>query len=354
MFEPVRLALTATPSMRPSSSDLTWPVRLTGSCPGSWNAPPQDDTANAATTMITDLQFSINTSLWRSLLFANQVRIVFFVFADRFDQFLICHKIQASKFDGPRSCIRLWVFNGDFQIDVPKVAARVAFDDVGRFGLGMPIHVEPSLIIKAASFDDQAIALPPANRVTVVGRLARLRERTAIHEDLAVLVICLEENRNDLRRLDNLAGRGNGIEIRHAVSEATLGWMPVLQVLLPLFVGRFCCGQQGNFNSIRTQVLKIFVAVPDRPDARQIGLAVRSLRCRSREVRFSVRSPRNPRCGIVLPLCGEWDVHPEKNDQSRDGSRNRHTNLLRQENRISELSGFGIKTEPTLVVGNVY
>jgi len=56
-----------------ATSDLKWPVRLTGFCAGSWNAPPQNHTANAATTMITALQFSINTSLRRSMLFAKQV-----------------------------------------------------------------------------------------------------------------------------------------------------------------------------------------------------------------------------------------------------------------------------------------
>src|SRR5437763_11994789 len=72
-------------------------------------------------------------ALWRSLLFANQVRIVFFVFSDRFHQFLIGHEIQAGEFDGPRSCICPGVFDGDFQIDVPKIAARVALGDARRF-----------------------------------------------------------------------------------------------------------------------------------------------------------------------------------------------------------------------------
>ena len=134
------------------------------------------------------------------------MRKVFFVCADRFDQFLIRKKIQPGEFDGPRSGIRLRVVNGDFQIDVPEVATRVAFGDVRRFGLGVPIHVEPALIIKGVGLDDQGIALPLANRVTVVGRYVGFGERTTIYEDLAVLVIRLEENRNDLRSLDNLAG----------------------------------------------------------------------------------------------------------------------------------------------------
>src|SRR5207247_10461012 len=112
--------------------------------------------------------------------------------------------------------------------------------------------------------------------------------------------------------LDNLARGCKRIEIRHAVSEARLGRMAVLTVRFALLVERFCRRQHGNLNSIGAQVLKIFVAVPDRPDARQVGLAIRSLRRRSREVRFSIRRPRNPGCGVVLPLCREWNGRTEK------------------------------------------
>src|SRR5438093_1908980 len=259
------------------------------------------------------------------LLFADQMRIILFVFAERFNQLLVRKKIQACELDGPWPAICLWVIDGEFQIDVPEVAATVALGDVRRFGLRVAVHVQPPYIIKGIGLDDQRVAIPLADGVTVVGRLGGLGQRTSIHKDLAVLIIGLEKNRNDLRSLDNLARRRNRIEIRHAVSEATLRWMTFLQVRLALLVERFCPRQHGNLNSIRAQVLKIFVAVPHHPDARQVRLAIRSLRRRRREVWFAVRSPRNPRCRIVQPLCGEWDTHPEQNDESRDRSRNRHT-----------------------------
>src|SRR6266566_1304285 len=262
----------------------------------------------------------------RCLLFADQMRIVFFVFAECFDQFLVRKKIQACELDGPWPAICLWVLDREFQIDVPEVAAPVAFGDMGRFGLRVPIHVQPPNIIKGIGLDDERVALPPADGVTVIGRLAGLGQRTAIHEDLAVLIIGLEKNRNDLRSLDNLARRRNRIEIRYAVSEATLRWMTFLQVRFALLVERFCRRQHGNLNSIGAQVLKIFVAVPDCPDARQVGLAIWSLRRRSREVRFSIRRPRNPGCGVVLPLCREWNGRPQKNDESQNRS-NFHISL---------------------------
>src|SRR6266571_3073312 len=139
-------------------------------------------------------------------------------------------------------------------------------------------------------------------------------------------MIRLEENRNDSRGLDNPAGRGMRVEIRHAVPEATLGWMAFLQVSLALLVKRFRPRQHGNLNSSRTEVLEIS-AVSGPPDSGQIRLAIRRLRRRGREVRFSVRRPRNPRGGVVQPLRGEWNVRRENDDESRNRSRNGHVSL---------------------------
>src|SRR5207249_6261294 len=261
------------------------------------------------------------------LLFADQMRIILFVFAERFNQLLVRKKIQACELDGPWPAICLWVLDGEFQIDVPEVAATVAFGDVRRFGLRVAVHVQPPYIVKGIGLDDQRVAIPLADGVTVVGRLGGLGQRTSIHKDLAVLIIGLEKNRNDLRSLDNLARRRYRIEIRHAVAEAALGRMAFLQVRFALLVERFCRRQHGNLNSIGAQVLKIFVAVPDCPDARQVRLAIRSLGRRSREVRFSIRRPRNPGCGVVLPLCREWNGRPQKNDESQNRSRNCHISL---------------------------
>src|SRR5262245_30915849 len=154
----------------------------------------------------------------------------------------------------------------------------------------------------------------------MIGRLAGLGKGTAIHEDLPVLIICFEENCNDLRSLDNLAGRGNGIEIHHAVPEATLGRMPFLQVSLTLLVQRFRRWQHGNLKSICGEVLKISnVGVTHGPDSRKVGLAIRSSRRRGRQIRFSVGSPRNPWRGVILPLCGHW--HRQRGENDREHNR---------------------------------
>src|SRR5213593_4134384 len=139
-------------------------------------------------------------------------------------------------------------------------------------------------------------------------------------------MIRLEENRNDSGSLDNPAGRGMGVEIRHAVPEATLRWMAFLQVSLALLVERFRPRQHGNINSTRAEVLEI-LAVSGPPDSGQIRLAIRGLRRRGREVRFSVRRSRNPRGGVVQPLRGEWNEGRKKDDNSPSRSRNGHVSL---------------------------
>src|SRR5438105_5297997 len=109
------------------------------------------------------------------------------------------------------------------------------------------------------------------------------------------MMICLEENRNHSRSLDDLARRANRIEIRDAVPETTLRWMAFLQVSLALLVERFRPWQHRNLNSTRAEVLEIF-AIGYCPDSRQIRLAIRGFRRGGREVRLSVGCPRNPGC----------------------------------------------------------
>src|SRR5262249_23885571 len=140
--------------------------------------------------------------------------------------------------------------------------------------------------------------------VTEVGRLPGFGERTAVQQDLTVLMIGLEENRYDCRSLDNPSGRGMRIEIHNPVSETTLGRMTFLQVSFSLLVKRSRPRQHWNFGSISAEILEIF-AVGCRPDSREVRLAIGSLRRWSEQVRFSIRCPRNPRRGVVQPLRGE-------------------------------------------------
>src|SRR2546428_3226955 len=139
-------------------------------------------------------------------------------------------------------------------------------------------------------------------------------------------MIRLEQNRNDAGTLDNPAGRLVRVEIRHAVPQAMLGWMAFLQVFLALLIQRFRPRQHGDLDSTRAEVLEI-PGVSGLPDSGQIRLAIRRLRRRGREVRFSVRRSRNPGGWVMQPLCGQWHARRWKDYESHNRSRTRHVGL---------------------------
>src|ERR1051326_649150 len=102
-----------------------------------------------------------------------------------------------------------------------EVAAIKAFGDMCRFGLRVTVHVEPALIIHAIGFDNQGVAVPPADRIPLIRWLRWLGKRAAVHKDLPILMVRLEKDRNHLRSLDNFAGRGKAVEIHDTMSETT-------------------------------------------------------------------------------------------------------------------------------------
>src|SRR5438094_9821789 len=117
------------------------------------------------------------------------------------------------------------------------------------------------------------------------------------------------------------------IEIRYAVSEASLGGMALLQVYFAFLIELFRPRQHGDVESSGAEVLKESGIAPRGPYAGKIRLSVRRPRRRGRQVRFSVRRSRNPGRGIVQPLCGEWDRRRDKDNQSQNGSSSDHVSL---------------------------
>src|SRR5881296_1013308 len=103
------------------------------------------------------------------------------------------------------------------------------------------------------------------------------------------------------------------IKIRYAVTEASLGGMALLEVSFAFLIELFSPRQHGNVDSTRAEVLKESGVAPRGPYAGKI--------------RFSVRRSRNPRRGIVQPLCGEWNRRRDKDNQSQNGSSSDHVSL---------------------------
>jgi len=60
---------------------------------------------------------------------------------------------------------------------------------VCRLGLWVPVHVQPSSIVKADRIDDHSVALPYAYRITQVGRLNDLGGEAGHPGKSAVVII---------------------------------------------------------------------------------------------------------------------------------------------------------------------
>src|SRR5437667_5034811 len=114
-------------------------------------------------------------------LFADHVRKVSFVFADRFDEIRVWKEFPPCQFDCPGPAIRRRIVDGELHVNVAEVGAPQPFNEVRLFGLGMAVHIQPTFVIHAGGLDDQGVALPSAHRVTKKGRLANLGQRPPIH-----------------------------------------------------------------------------------------------------------------------------------------------------------------------------
>src|SRR6516165_6153879 len=113
------------------------------------------------------------------LLLANQVGIVLLVLTH-----VLIREIIEDRSYAPGLGIGIRVLDDELEVHVPEVAAEVAFGNVCGFGLGVPVHVQPALIVEAGGVDHERVSVPLAYRVAHVGRLYELGERTTIEEDL--------------------------------------------------------------------------------------------------------------------------------------------------------------------------
>ena len=88
---------------------------------------------------------------------------------------------------------------------------------------GVPSRIDPELLVQAARFDDQRIALPAADRVAVVGRGDVLGKRTAVEIDDPVRVrpaVVHDVHPLQFGHLDELGAVGRRELSRHARSLA--------------------------------------------------------------------------------------------------------------------------------------
>jgi hypothetical protein len=234
------------------------------------------------------------------------MRKVFFVIADVLNQLLVRKKLKACYGDRPGLSVCFGIVDGDLQVHVPEVAAPEALGHVQRFGLGVPVVVQPADIIEAGSVDYKRVAVPPADRVTQIGGLRRLGERASIQEDLAVMIVFLIQNHDRSRGLNELNVHGNRVEIHDASRQATLGWSAFSVVLLALLIERLRPWLHRDVDPIDGEVIQIF-NVSGYPNSGDIRLAVRCLRRRGGEIR-----PQNQQLRVAKLNCRSGPISVAK------------------------------------------
>src|SRR5438093_3119768 len=142
--------------------------------------------------------------------------------------------------------------------------------------MGMTAEIKPELIIESDGVDDERVALPAADRVTVPSGVEIIRMFADIHEDLAIAVnISLEQEKDMGWRLHDSPWIG---------SDARYTGRQAIRLRIVLGLSRlhnlFCFGQERNRFSFCETLGKIGNGAAAIPHAGQVGLAVRKARRR--------------------------------------------------------------------------
>ena len=169
--------------------------------------------------------------------------------------------------------------------------------------------VDPRLILEAARLHHQRVALPPARRIAVPPRLRIVgRQRPAVEMDLALAVVGLVEDQDEVRRLDDLPrlrvemelDRVEGQTVRVGVILA-VGAVPLgLQLHRPREHRRL--GRERVLQIAERQGRRDAGKGPGRrhlarqqplvPHPRQVRLSVGGARCGRRHVHAAIRGAR--------------------------------------------------------------
>ena len=84
------------------------------------------------------------------------------------------------------------------------VGARVALDRMQFLGVRRPAEIEPELVVEADRVDDERVAFPMANRVSIPRRIEISGMLASVHEDLTVAVdVALEQQERVRGRLQD-------------------------------------------------------------------------------------------------------------------------------------------------------
>src|ERR1700726_4690605 len=116
-------------------------------------------------------------------LFANYVSGVFLVFAHVLDYFGVGEKFKLHR-ERPGLGVGLGIVNGDFDVQVTKVAAAKAFNRMKSLGMRKAVVIEPAFVIETARINHEPIPFPPTDGIAEPGWIGRRGMGAAVCENL--------------------------------------------------------------------------------------------------------------------------------------------------------------------------
>lgn len=134
--------------------------------------------------------------------------------ANPFQKFVVRHQVGV-KCDLPGLRVGFQIGHGDFDIHAAEVAPVKVFGYAERIGGGVSEEVEPCSILQARCFDHKGVAFPVSGGIAEPVWVGVIGEATAVGEDLAILHVVFEEDRDERRGLNDLERGGDVINSRN-------------------------------------------------------------------------------------------------------------------------------------------
>ena len=213
--------------------------------------------------------------------------------------------------DGPGLRIRLRVVDGNLQIHVAKIFASEAFGHLQRVRDRVSVGIEPGFAVRSGRLDNQRVAVPVADRISLPVGIRVFGEGPAIHEDLPEDGARLVEDDDEPRSLNDLPRRCHGIFFGNAGRQAEIVRIVLASGVHVLFVHFGRPGLERDFLQVRGDVDQVLKA-GDQPDAAEVRLAIRQSRRFGREVDFTVLRSRCSGGRDFQPLRGDRYARPNQ------------------------------------------
>ena len=169
---------------------------------------------------------------------------------------------------------------------------------------GCPSKSSHDLIGVAVALDDQRVAFPASDRIAHPRGIGIWLERAAVHEDLAVHQVVVQQD-DERRRLDDAGHPVTRGQVDRPERQAQRLHAVLAELETALLVERIRPGGHVAGLEVHGDVVVVVVGAVVLPQAREVRLAVSGARRRRRQVRLAVRKPRKPRRRQLQPLGAE-------------------------------------------------